>query len=234
MKCPGCFRGEVKQRRGFRLGEFQLFECLHCTLAFVEPRPTSDELAAFYSAQDPNGLLRKVQAMRSEPAAHPDTAMVVDLVRWFAPTARSILEIGCGSGELLLGLQGQGYLVRGLELNEPLATLVGQKLQLSVQASRIETLKDVQFDAVIERHVLEHTDSPAGHIDAVHRAMAPQGLLIVAVPNFASLVSRWCGTGWEWFDPPLHLIYFSPTSMVNFLETRGFSPVHMFTRRGMR
>ncbi|MGI6368972.1 MAG: class I SAM-dependent methyltransferase [Anaerolineae bacterium] len=114
-----------------------------------------------------------------------------------------MLDIGCGRGNLLVGLNQEGWDCWGLERPEfvdPSAT--AYKLLLSPQ--EVEALEDGSFDLVVMWHSLEHMSDPAATVALATRLLKPGGLLTIAVPNFDSTQRRWFGRHWFAMSVPVH------------------------------
>ena len=57
-------------------------------------------------------------------------------------------------------------------------------------------------------HVLEHLYDPRAYLAAAHELLAPDGRLVVQVPNAASWQFRLLGRAWNGVDVPRHLFDF--------------------------
>ncbi len=101
-----------------------------------------------------------------------------------------LLELGCGSGNVLGALRAFGEAV-GQETS-PILIAAARAQGLDVRAG---TLPDEVVvprgwaDAVLMLDVLEHLDDEAGALGAARRALRPGGLLVVTVPAYAWLWS---------------------------------------------
>lgn len=117
--------------------------------------------------------------------------LLAELARWLPSRAVRIAEIGCGSGGLLPALGRYGRVV-GVEA-DPALREVARARGLPVLAGSLPDdlpLAPGELDAVCLLDVLEHLEDDARSLDAVHRLLAPAGLLLVTVPAYAWLWSR--------------------------------------------
>lgn len=122
----------------------------------------------------------------------------VDILLNFAQVVGDpILEVGCGSGRLLLPLAESGYQVTGIDTSRPMLdraeTLVGEhslgdRVSL-VQADmrRADTVSGGPFGLVIfSLNSLMHLTTPADQraaLEAARRSLDPRGQLIIDVMN---------------------------------------------------
>lgn len=181
--------------------------------------PTSDELAAAYGGwyRPDQGrfsglgdaLLRRLRgssARRLDRIAPPGT----------------ILDVGCGDGTLIDALKRRGREAIGLERESDRADV------LDADISEVEG----EHAAVVFWHSLEHLPNPADSVRQARRILAPDGIVVIAVPNIASLQARLFGDDWLALDLPRHLTHFSDQALVDGLEDAGFDVEYMSSVRG--
>jgi SAM-dependent methyltransferase len=78
------------------------------------------------------------------------------------------------------------------------------------------------FDVAVLWHVLEHLADPVSALERVRSWLAPEGRLLVGVPNLASLQARLGGDRWFHLDPARHLVHFTPRGLERLLARGGF------------
>jgi SAM-dependent methyltransferase len=101
-----------------------------------------------------------------------------------------LLELGCGTGDVLAALGEFGEAV-GMEPHPDLAA-VARRRGLDVRGGRLPSdlvVPEGWADAVLLLDVIEHLDDDAAGLDTARRALAPGGLLVVTVPAYAWLWS---------------------------------------------
>ena len=137
-----------------------------------------------------------------------------------------VLDVGCGTGEWLLAMQGRGWNVEGIEFDED-AVAVARGLGLEVRSGSLEQqhYPAESFDAVTLSHVIEHVPDPAATIAECSRVLKHGGKLVIATPNTASLSHRFFGRSWRGLEPPRHLSILSMQSLRRALEIAGFQGV---------
>jgi SAM-dependent methyltransferase len=88
------------------------------------------------------------------------------------PRPASVLEIGCGDGELALALDRAGYQVTAVDPQAPEGPMFRQ--------ARLEELDDAgPYDAVVACLALHHVDDLAGVLNKTLRLLRPAGRLLV-------------------------------------------------------
>ena len=86
--------------------------------------------------------------------------------------------------------------------------------------------------AVIFWHSLEHLRRPSRALSHAASLLVPGGLLVVAVPNAASLQARAFGDRWFALDLPRHLAHLSPAPLLSKVEALGLRVERVSYLRG--
>jgi SAM-dependent methyltransferase len=133
-----------------------------------------------------------------------------------------VLDVGAGDGNLVEAFVRHGRDAVGLE---PHAS--GPR----IRAAEIEEMGG-EWAAVIFWHSLEHLRRPAEALSHAAGLLAPGGLLVVAVPNAASLQARAFGDRWFALDLPRHLIHLSPAPLLSKIEALGLRVERVSYLRG--
>jgi|JI10StandDraft_1071094.scaffolds.fasta_scaffold233464_2 2-polyprenyl-3-methyl-5-hydroxy-6-metoxy-1,4-benzoquinol methylase len=116
------------------------------------------------------------------------------LITW--GTARPpgrVLDLGCGSGSIAAALREAGHHVVGVDLapaagiDEAVDEFVSADLDNGLPPS-VTSLEP--FDLVVAADVLEHVRAPEQLLADAHAVLAPGGVVLVSVPNFAHWYPR--------------------------------------------
>jgi SAM-dependent methyltransferase len=83
-------------------------------------------------------------------------------------------------------------------------------------------LRAGSFAAVTMFHVLEHLYDPEQYLQTAAQLLAPDGRLIVQVPNAACWQFVLMGENWNGIDVPRHLINFTAKQLDTLLDYCGF------------
>jgi SAM-dependent methyltransferase len=79
------------------------------------------------------------------------------------------------------------------------------------------------FAAAALRSYLEHEAEPLRVLRNLSHVLAPGGVAVVKVPNFASINRRVMGKRWCGFRYPDHLNYFTPKTLAAMAAEAGFA-----------
>jgi SAM-dependent methyltransferase len=134
------------------------------------------------------------------------------------------LDVGCGSGQMVRLASQLGWDAMGLEI-DPLAVKAARKRGLNIVQGAADQLVDyeVQFDAILCSHVLEHVHDPVKMLRELKRALRPGGMLLITLPNALSALRRHFGPDWRGLEAPRHLAIPSEPELVTLLTSLGFS-----------
>jgi SAM-dependent methyltransferase len=170
------------------------------------------------------GLTRHSEAMRR--AAYALTSRVVDINLAPAPgSSPTILDVGCGYGDLLIYFKSRGCRVRGVEADRRAAEKATEYgIDVAVEDPAGIDLPSGSVDATILCHSLEHLPDPRAALTEIARVSRPGAELHIAVPNGESVGLERQGAGWGHLSYPLHFWYFDPDNLLGLLRDTGFNP----------
>ncbi len=143
------------------------------------------------------------------------------LIKSFAPNADSILDYGTATGEFLAYLQKKGFHIAGVEPNASARKQANKSLNNTVKGA-LDNING-QYDIISLWHVLEHVKDPVHLLKSMDKLLTPDGILVVAVPNFKSYDAQYYGKHWAAFDVPRHLWHFSPHAINKLFMQQGFT-----------
>jgi len=230
VPCPLCGRGErraiVAASDRLRPGSttrYEVVRCENCGLAFTDPRPTPQEMPAFYppsyGGREGERMLDRLEGVYRRHQQR-------EVAHWLAavrPRQGRVLDVGCGAGDLLAELRADGWDVRGIEPAPEAAELARRRHGLRVWNGRFEDAPPAgRFDVVTLAGVLEHLHDPLGALRKAASLLAPDGLVAVLfVPRLDSAEARRFGARWLAFDLPRHLTHFDEASFTRMAEAAG-------------
>ena len=233
--CPACGAGEASvlfaatdRRYATTAKLFQIVECEHCRLIRLDPRPTPWELRSYY----PTGCWMESQT--TVPGRLEEFYRRLVLRGHLRFTERAlreseaqgiVLDVGCGSRTFLEMLAERGRKnVVGLDFALDASPAAWKHPRASAICG---TLSQAPFApascaAITMLDVLEHLYDPAAYLNAAWDLLAPDGRLIVQVPNAASWQFLLFGERWSGLDVPRHLLHFRLKDLEALLDKCGF------------
>jgi SAM-dependent methyltransferase len=140
------------------------------------------------------------------------------------PQARTVLDIGCGSGDLLAALAGEGRRLVAVEPDanaRAMAAARGLEVLPGTAEDLPETLSGQRFDLVTLTHVLEHCRDPLRALHNIRELRGGSGVLYCEVPNCGSIYFRALAEISEMLDVPRHLHFLTRASLTRMCEAAG-------------
>ena len=183
-------------------------------MLLTKPQPEARKLSQYYESDqyishtdNKKGLIPFLYHIVKKKSLKNKLSLINSLKK----NDKSILDIGAGTGDFLSFIQSEFRSVKGIEPNQKARELAQEK-GISLE----QDLKDVKgklFDVITMWHVLEHVPNLEETIRDVEALLKPNGILIIAVPNFYSFDAPYYKNFWAAFDVPRHLWHFSKASM---------------------
>ncbi len=223
--CPCCssvLRPTPFQARDYLTRRtFLLSECPRCgQLETILPQgiKLSDAYGHEYYRSEKGKFIPGVEQLFR--ATHRRRAQ--DILSRYRPD--SVLEIGCGRGEILCALSTHGVRVAGLESPDaPSWILEHPDIDVRPFDPRDKVpLEGARFDLILIWHVLEHLPDPQLVLRTCRDLLEDGGALIIGVPNRSSLQARLRLSSWFHLDVPRHLHHFNRTSLTRLAEASGW------------
>lgn len=227
---------------GFR-DEFEYFECSNCgCLQIINP---PDDLSKYYpngyaSFQEPPKVMLRDHFVKDylKRKRLQYTLLGNSLIGWCLTKAYGapvyidwftraklrpeyeILEIGCGTGELLLELKHEGFRhLTGVDpfIDDDILYSNGVKV-LKRELEKIEG----QFDFIMLHHCFEHMPQPLSALKQLHTILKPNRFVLIRIPFASSFAWREYGVNWVQMDAPRHFFLHTLNSMNILASQAGF------------
>ncbi|WP_058104588.1 class I SAM-dependent methyltransferase [Maribacter dokdonensis] len=147
----------------------------------------------------------------------------LELINKYANTSKTILDIGCGTGEFLITARKNNWNTLGVEINDEARNKSSKKNITTYKF--IEEVKSSQFNIITLWHVLEHLKDLNGTITKISSLLDTDGTLIIAVPNYKSYDANYYKEYWAAYDTPRHLWHFSQKSISTIFENHNLKVV---------
>lgn len=203
-------------------GHHRLAKCNQCSLVFLYPMYSDEELKALYPA-DYYAYHEELQAGRIKATAKKF------LGYWHGtrdPEFRvpgKMLDVGCGAGVFLRLMRDRGWSVHGVEINDYAVQRAREKgLDVLCGSLNQANLPTDSFDYIRASHSLEHMTQPHEVLHEICRLLKADGKLLIAVPNYDSLPARIFRENWYHLCPPVHAFQYSVTTITRLLAMHNF------------
>ena len=181
------------------------------------PKPSIEKLPDYYKSED---YISHTDARRNtfERVYHFIKGIALKrklkLINEVSKDKKTLLDIGCGTGDFLQVAASSGWTISGIEPNEQARAIANKKTTSSVfDADALSKFEAHSFDVITLWHVLEHLPNLDQHFDKFKRLLKPDGVLIIAVPNYKSYDAELYKEFWAAYDVPRHLWHFSQTAI---------------------
>jgi ADP-heptose:LPS heptosyltransferase len=148
------------------------------------------------------------------------------LLERFAPSTRTLLEIGCAHGGFLGYCRDRGITdVTGIEVDPETCEFARRKFDLSQVFAGlfpdVELPRD-KYDTIVSFDVLEHLTDPIRALCGIARLMRPDSICILQTPCFTNQRSNW-----RHFHGPEHVFLFNTGSAIQLLRTAGLETMRV-------
>ena len=211
---------------------FELFIDPDLDLLVTLPRPSEADLPSYYESDayishtdSKASLMDKVYQYVKQYSIHRKFKLIQSLTG----KKGRILDIGCGTGDLLSEFENKGWEISGVEPNDKARHLaLGKMNNGSNLKSDIEELKSdgkSSYDIITMWHVLEHVPNLNEYIEVLKSLLKKEGYLIIAVPNFKSYDAKYYKEFWAAYDVPRHLWHFSEKSISAIFAQHDFKVI---------
>jgi 2-polyprenyl-3-methyl-5-hydroxy-6-metoxy-1,4-benzoquinol methylase len=208
-------------------------ECAACEYGVTQPQLSEEALVRYYPSEyfdfwgysdkpDENPLRRLLARYRNW-SARRHYRRPPFLLDGIAPGR--MLDVGCGSGDLLERFAGRGWETYGIDPGDSAVAAAAKRCD----GVHTGTLHDQPwrpgfFSLITLQHSLEHIPDPVGALERARALLAPGGLVVIAVPNWACWQRRLLyRSRWSALDLPRHQQHFSPRALQRLAASLGLS-----------
>jgi|SaaInl0LU_22_DNA_1037365.scaffolds.fasta_scaffold00045_22 2-polyprenyl-3-methyl-5-hydroxy-6-metoxy-1,4-benzoquinol methylase len=221
---PSTFETYVSCKDHLVSGEkFDLLLDDNLDLLLTTPKPAIEDLGRYYNNEayishtDANkSLVEKTYQIVKKYSLKKK----LKLVNSFNTDRIKILDIGSGTGDFLNICAEHGWEATGVEPNEKARNSTMSKssnakiaLFKSVEDLKKESAIFLSYDVITLWHTLEHVPNLDETIFNLKKLLKPEGVLVVAAPNFKSYDAEYYQKYWAAYDVPRHLWHFSQTAI---------------------
>lgn len=193
------------------------------------PQPQGEKLSNYYKSEDyisHTDTKRNLLEFAYHKVREISLKRKLKLINSFTLETKSLLDIGCGTGDFLETALKDNWKITGIEPNEKAREIANSKTNNSVfETEHLEKLKPHSFDVITLWHVLEHLPDLEMQTALFKKLLKPNGRLVIAVPNYKSYDAEYYKNFWAAFDVPRHLWHFSKTSISELFKKENMTLV---------
>nr|WP_299345338.1 class I SAM-dependent methyltransferase [Allomuricauda sp.] len=200
--------------------EFQL--CHNEELDMLVTQPVPENLEKYYDSKDyisHTDSKRTVFDSLYQSVKRKNLKNKIQLIENQIVNKENLVDIGAGTGDFLVVAKSCGFRVEGVEPNSKAREkATGKGINLK---EGLESLDNEKYQVITLWHVLEHLPDLDTHAKKLSALLKPDGVLIIAVPNFKSWDAKHYKSYWAAFDVPRHLSHFSRKSISKIFAKHG-------------
>jgi len=204
--------------------DFKIIKCAKCNLARTEFDLDRANLAAYYPDEYYGEKTSRFLTIIEKMIYYWRKKRVATICRLKGKPGK-VLDIGCGRGIMLDIMRRKGWECYGTEFSKTSARHAVEVLKLPIRICSLLEPGDYPqsfFDVISIWHVFEHIQDPCMLLSVIEKIIKPQGVLIIEVPNFASLQAIIGRGKWFHLDAPRHLFHYKQSTITNLLERYNF------------
>ncbi len=231
--CINC--GHTLYSRYANYDDNSIYECRECSLMIRQPLPNLEKLKEIYGphyyenenliSEDVNYCYGYLDYQFESAINHKERISLLKKIRKWLNTKRpSLLDFGCGFGDLLRDARDQGFETYGIELSSfalSKARAVGLDVRPYKSLKTIATFKK-KFDVIIGMDVVEHLLDPHAFMQQAYTSLTPGGILALTTMDMKSLIARLMKNQFEDAKRIDHLYFFSKNNLIELLQKVGF------------
>ncbi|WP_417859736.1 class I SAM-dependent methyltransferase [Winogradskyella sediminis] len=197
--------------------EFQLLYNEELDMLETFPQPQGEKLSEYYKSEDyisHTDTKRNLLEFVYHKVREISLRRKLKLINSFQSESKTLLDIGCGTGDFLETALKDNWKITGIEPNESARQIANSKTNNAVfETEKLSKLQPNSFDVITLWHVLEHLPNLEMHTALLKSLLKPNGTLVIAVPNYKSYDAEYYKNFWAAYDVPRHLWHFSKNSI---------------------
>jgi 2-polyprenyl-3-methyl-5-hydroxy-6-metoxy-1,4-benzoquinol methylase len=205
------------------------YQCKSCNLIFQFPMNIPEDFKVLYP--ESYEVYQPKKAGRLEVFGLEKRAKIILKQK----NGGKLLDIGCATGEFIKYMRDyKGWNVTGVEPDQKVALHASTTYKLEIINSSVENFEiEKKFDVITLWDVLEHVEEPEECLEKIFDALNQDGVLVLRLPNSASLDAKIFQKYWAGIDSPRHFYIFNPENLSIILKNKGFKIIDIRTDIGI-
>jgi 2-polyprenyl-3-methyl-5-hydroxy-6-metoxy-1,4-benzoquinol methylase len=199
-----------------------LRRCHDCDFIFAEDEEVRSLTRLYEQLTDP-------EYEKSQDTRALQMRWLISAARDLRPEARSLLDVGAGSGLLVAEARRQGLDAIGVEPSRALVKMARSQNAVEVLPGIFPhpQLAGRRFDLIFLVDVIEHVSNPLELLRHCAEALNARGVAVLITPDIGSFTARVVGKRW-WHFRLAHVGYFSRRSLAAITGAAGLMVLKRF------
>jgi 2-polyprenyl-3-methyl-5-hydroxy-6-metoxy-1,4-benzoquinol methylase len=218
---------------------FTLVRCKQCGTEYLSPRPTQDEIGAYYGE---SYFMKRTDRGYDN---YFSESMRREIERVIALNLRDlgfhrfekrlsgekrVLDIGCAAGWFLGYMHDRGWDATGVDISQACVEFARAAGLAVYEDDYLEIAFARPFDLITLWASIEHLHHPDLFLEKAHDELKEGGLLYISTCRSGGInFMRLYGREWRFYNFPEHLYLFSRSSLKKLLERKGFKIIRYAT-----
>lgn len=230
MICPLCqYKSEMKIKSNVNGSNILL--CPNCTLEFMYPQTSDEELSKIYSNQNyptcnfDNGIEENPMTLMKRKTFNGILKKILPYC-----SNGNLLDIGCSSGLLLEEAKLFGFEPYGIEISEYASGIAKKRMGNDrIHNGILETSNFNKnfFNVITMIDVIEHVRNPIEILKNVKNILNSTGggYILITTPDTDSIIKKIMRKKWIYYHQE-HLFYFNKLSIKKLCDICGYKLVY--------
>lgn len=142
---------------------------------------------------------------------------------------KTVLDVGCNTGELLDFAKSQGCRTFGVELSDTSRDILMEKGHVAFHS--LDEATD-SYDIITAFDLVEHLYNFPSFLEACSRKLTKNGLFVILTGDISSLSAHITGSNWWYLKYPEHILFISQKYIKSFSNFQIVHLVHTYASVG--
>lgn len=143
--------------------------------------------------------------------------------------SKKVLDVGCGSGELLKSLSKIYPKKYFFGIDPFLSSDIIYSDSCKIYKNDLFSFNESNFDLIMLNHSFEHMDNPLEVFSQIYDKLSQNGIVVLRIPVCDSYLFNHFKEKWVQLDAPRHKFILSNNSINLLLEKIGFDLIYCFS-----
>ena len=231
--CPLCGLEEEQNSKILASDQWYLIKCSECSFVYMPVVPVyermKEELAWEKNFSKTKNIKVSKKIRRYIKGLIKRNKLLYLLEKYI--DKGNILDIGCGSGVKFNDIPNK-YTPFGIDISLISANEAKKNFEkrggTAVCAPAISVLREYgenKFSGAILRSYLEHEHEPVKVLNELKKTIKKDGIVIIKVPNYASINRFVRGKNWCGYRFPDHVNQFTPNTLKKMIKISGYEVI---------